>query len=308
MRLDYAVRLDYADIMKPFLPLFIAVTTAAVLAGGSAAFAEATSHPPTKEEKDFYASTVVPALNAVRKAMPPAPAGWVVAGETKISPDPSGLAPADVAVFHVAYLITYKRVTGIKEELRRLDDRYAESSGRNQEDAKPRIDELIRQQTETSLALRKATRRKNQKDMDRLNDELDENGRKMRAVHEDVDKKIALDVEPYLVKDAEAVVLVSLNDAIAELPQGEPLAFPKAAHALRREGTRAGITSWREGQTMILFGGWRLEREGRFRVQADPQPFSPKVRAVRIVVTGDRKRSDSLIGSIDLRALLDLMK
>ncbi len=294
-----------ADTMIRTQRLFIILSTIIALAGTDA-FPNAALHTASKEERDFYVSAVAPALVAVRKAMPPAPPGWVVAGETNIPADPPGRVPADIADLHVAYLITYKRIDGMKEEQRRLDELYAASSSRNREAAKLLIDELIQQQTDTSLALRKAARRRNRQEMERLNAELDENGRKMRAIHEDIDRKIAKDVEPCLVKDAEASILVSINDARAELPEGGSVAFP-GAFALRSEGARSGITSWREGRMMILFGGWEPERQNRFRSKTDPIHFSPKARTIRIVVTGDRKRTEELIGLIDLRAILGLM-
>jgi len=286
---------------------FIPLTVIIALAGWTVS-ADAVVHPATKEEKEFYVSTIVPALTVIKKAMPPAPEGWIIAGETNIDSGPPDRVSGDIADLHINYTITYKRIAGVKEEQQRLDDLYAESSNRNREAAKLQIDELIQQQSQTSLALRKATRRRNQPEMERLNDELEENGRKMRAIHEDVDRKISLDVEPHLVKDTEASILVSLNDTNADLSQGEPLAVPEAVHARRKEGERAGVTSWREGTTVILFGEWERMQEDRFRAKADRAPFSSKARTITIVINGDRKRAESLIGRMNLKGILGLMK
>ncbi len=266
------------------------------------------ARPATKEERDLYASVVVPALNSIKNAMPPAPNGWIVASEAKIPSAPPEQVTGDPTGLRFVYKITYKRIAGLKEEQRRLDDAYAESSSKNQEAAKPLIDDLIQQQTDTSLALRKASRRRDQHEMQRLNDELDENGRKMRAIHEDVDTRISRDVEPYLVKDAEASIRISINDNRSELLQGEPFVLQNAAFALRREGERSGIASWREGQTVILFGNWEPDGQGRFRANTGQPPFSPKVQTITITVTGGRKRADTLISQIDLRTILSLMK
>jgi len=303
----YRYRVPAIDTMKRISSSLIALSAVITLIV-PAAIAGPAAHAATKEEKDYYVSAVVPALKTIKKAMPPAPDGWIVANETRIIPDPPELATGDLGGLRVAYTIAYKRLAGVKEEKRRLDDAYADSSSKNQETAKPLIDELIRQQTETSLALRKASRRRNEPEMRRLNDELDENGRKLRVVHEDVDKRISRDVEPYLVKDGEASIRVSLNETRAELPQGEPFVQKKAAFALRREGQRLGITSWREGQTLILYGSWETDGEARFRAAADQRPFSPKARSIAITITGDRKRTEALIGRIDLGAVLGLMK
>ncbi len=290
------------------IPTLLIVLSAIATLIAPATTAGSAARPATKEERDFYASVVVPVLNSIKKAMPPAPNGWIVASEEKNPSAPPEQVTGDSTGLHLVYTITYKRLTGLKEEQLRLDEAYAESSNKNQEAAKPLIDELIQQQTETSVALRKASRMRNQHEMQRLNDELDENGRKMRAIHEDVDRKISRDVEPYLVKDAEASIRISLNDNRLDLLQGEPFVQHQAAFALRREGERSGIASWREGRTVILFGNWELEGQGRFRANIDQPPFSPKVQTITITVAGDRKRVNTLIGQIDLRTILGLMK
>jgi hypothetical protein len=260
------------------------------------------------EEKDFYASVVVPAMTRVKKALPPAPAGWVVAGQTQVETAPLERVSGEMQSLRFAYVITYKRVEGVTEEKKKLDDAYMESLKKNEEVARPRIEELLKKQTETSLKLRTATRRKNRAEAQRLNDELDENGRTMRALHEEMDKKIAQDVEKYLIKDAEASIRVSLNDSSAELPQGAPFSLPGAAFALRREGERAGVTVWKEGQTVILYGGWQQERENTFRANVAQPPFSPKAKTVKILVTGDKRRVEQLLKQMNLKAVLLLMK
>lgn len=274
----------------------------------SAARADSASRPATQEEKEFYASVIVPAMTAVKNAMPAAPEGWTVASETKINSAPLERVSGYEGRMRFFYAVTYKRVTGVKEEQKMLNTVYTESSTKQAEAAKSRVEELIKQQTETSLALRKATRNKNRAEMQRLNDELEENGRKMRAIHDDVDTKISRDVEKYLVKDAEVTIRVTVNENIAELTQGESLPTADAAFALRKEGKRIGVTSWEEGQTLFLYGNWQPVRPDRFRANVDGPPFSPKAKTIVILLTGDRKRVDKLLKQIDQKAILNLMK
>lgn len=269
--------------------------------------AEGTGHPPAQEEKNFFASVILPILNNVKKAMPSAPSGWIVDGDAKIDPAPD-ITNSAMHYLRFTCTTTYKRVKGVREETKKLDDAYAESRRRHEDDARPRIDELINQQTEVSLALRKAARRRNQVQEKRLNDELEENGRKMRAIHEETDRKIAQDVEQFLVKDAEAAILVTLNDENAELLNGEPFYQPKAVFALRKEGGRSGATGWKEGRTLILFGEWQQTGQTVFRMKMGQPPFWPKVASIKITLIGDKRRVDELLNQMDLKAILSLMK
>ncbi len=266
------------------------------------------TQPPAGDEGKFYASVVAPAMTAIKKALPPAPPGWVVAGEMKTDTAMLEKAVGGMRFLRFSCFISYKRVEGLREERKRLDDAYRESSSGHEEAVKPLIEELLKKQTRTSLKLRKATRRRNRPEVQRLNDELDENGKTMRALHEETDRKIAQDMENYLIKDSEASIRVSLNDNGAELQHGEPVSVRGAAFALRREGERAGATAWKEGRTLILYGDWQQERENTFRAKGEQQPFAPKAKTVKILITGEKKRVEQLLKKMDVKAILSLMK
>ncbi len=284
-----------------FLVVILLLNTAAII------FADSKTRPATEQEKEYLASIVVPAMAVVKKAMPQAPEGWVITSETKIGNSPPK-GSGDIDRLHFEYTIVYKRIAGVKEEKKRLDDAYFESSRKHEETARPRIEELIDLQNETARALRKATRRKNHSEMQRLNDELDENGRKMKAIHEEVDTNIARDVEPYLVKDAEASISVALNDSEAAFPRGEMVTCAGAAFALRREGERVGVTMWREGTTMLLYGDWQLVNQDTFHANGEQPLFAPQARTIRISIVADKKRADELLKQMGLKALMKLMK
>ncbi len=266
----------------------------------------ASSEMSTREEgiKEFYAVAVVPAITTVKKAMPPAPQGWIKTSENVLQ-EPVSKQTNQIR-FH--YQITFKRVTDVQKDKTRLNDVFAESSRRHNEEARPLIEKLIGQQSETASALRKATRKRNQAEIQRLNDELDRNGEKMKALHDDIEKKIALEVEPYLVKDAEASIKVSINDTIAVLPAGEIFTRSDTTLAIRQEGSRIGTTGWKEGQIMLLYGDWHQESQNVFRVKIDQPPVATKVNTIKISLSGNRKRTDELLKQIDIKAILSLMK
>jgi len=269
---------------------------------------DAESQIPTPEEKAFQESVVKPIVAALQKALPPPPPGWVLASDVKDSRQPAELVSADRRRLRARVQIAYKRIQGMKAEQKRLEDAYAESQKRHKEEAKPLIDELIKQQTEVSLKLRTATRRRNAAEEKRLNDELEENGRTMRALHEDIDRGIRQDIEPHLVKDAEAAIQIAVNDSWAELQQAEPMTQPEAAFAFRQEGERSGVTTWREGRTLILYGEWQQAKPGSFQVKGEHQPLDPKARTITVLATGDRKRVEQLLKQTDLNTILKLLR
>lgn len=287
--------------------ILMLIAAAFLLAVSAAPLAAGETQRAGRDEKKSFAASGPEELKAVKKAMPPAPPGWVVAGETTDAPRP-GTASAGAGNLRFTYMIAYRRVSGVLQEKKMLSDAYAESSRKHRDEVRPLIDALIKQQTRTSLALKKASRRRNRVEEERLNNELDDHGRKMQALHDEVDGRIGLDVEPYLVRDAEASIRVDVNDDRAVVvPRGEPVSVPGAAFAFRREGERAGATTWKEGQTLVLYGQWE-EKDRVIRARPLPSSGDSKARTIKITVTGDRGRVEQLLGQTVLKTLLKLLE
>ena len=244
------------------------------------------------------------ALSVIKNAMPSAPQGWTVAVETGTDP---AVLQISAGAHRFGYSISYKRVAGVREGRKQLDRIYGESARRNREAVKPRIDELIRQQTETSLALRKAVRRRNVAEERRLNEDLEANGNRMRELHQDLDRQVAQDVQPYLLRDADAAVTVALNEEAAALPQAEPIAVKGAAFALYRQGAPSGATGWKQGELLVLYGEWRSLGNNVFSAQV-LAGSDQKARTIRITIAGEQARAQQLLNQIDLEAVLSLMK
>ncbi len=244
-------------------------------------------------------------LDIVKQAMPPAPAEWLMIQDAGLQAD--ALFRIDSSAMPCSYSVLYKKIKGIKEETQRLEKEYSASYKKHSVAAKPLIDELIKQQTEASLALRKASRRRDHNLERKLNEELDENGRKMRALHADTDRKIGQDIEGYLIRDAEASIRVSLDETYAELPNSAAISEPKAAGALISQGRKTGMIGWKEGQRLVLYGNWRQVSETAFRADPGQMSNTPGTGRISILITGDPARIEQLWQKMDVRALTGLL-
>jgi hypothetical protein len=265
-------------------------------------------HPATQQEKDFYASVVVPTLSTVRKAMPRAPEGWVVENESPIAPALPDPVTGEPGSLNYSYSITYKRVAGVQEETKRLGEAYAEIAKKSAEAAKSRLDELAGNQAEAEQSLKKAQKHKEIGRERRLKKELEEIDRKLKALAQETERKTEQEIEQFLVKDFEVVIRVFLNESSAEFPGAKAFSRPKAAFALRKEGERIGAKDWKEAQTLILYGEWQEVRLNTFRASMAQKPYWPKPQTITIAVAGERTRTDHFLKQTDLRSLLELMK
>jgi hypothetical protein len=84
--------------------------------------------------------------------------------------------------------------------------------------------------------------------------------------------------------------------------------MPDAAFAFRREGERERATTWKEGQTLILYGQWQEEKDRVIRARPLPAPGSSKAHTIKITVTGDKGRVEQLLGQTALKTILKLLE
>ena len=267
-----------------------------------------TMHPPTQAEKDFYAATVLPALTTVRNAMPRAPQGWIVEGETPVALLLPEQVTEDAGRLRTVYEIRYARIDGVEAEKKRLDEVYTEAKKTHGEAAKAQADELAKKQAEAEKALKQAVKNKKKAEEKRLRKELEETAAKQRAIQADMEQAIRADTDEYLIRDTAITVRVEINPAAAGLPQSRAFSRPKAAYALKKEGGRVGPTGWQTDQLMILYGDWDDAGNGQFRGKVDETPFSPKVRTITVTFTGDRTRTEQFLKQMGMKDILGLMK
>lgn len=285
---------------------------APLLAAGSAAGAPAVAgdlRTPTQEEKDFYASVVLPAMTVVKRAMPSVPLGWTVESETPVPSSLPDLIAGDPGKLWFSYAITYKRTAAdIERDRKRLDESIAEARKTIESENAARTTELTKQRLETENALAKTANRKNQADEKRLRKELDEINGKLLALAEESEKAVIRETEEHLVRDTSFTVRVTINATTASFPDARYFSRPKAAYALKKEGGRVGLTGWKPDQVLLLYGDWEDARQDTFRGKAELRPFSSRVRTIAIMMEGDPLRMDQFYKHAGMRDLLGMMK
>jgi len=276
--------------------------------GASGAPTGGAMRPPTQEEKNFYASVVLPNVTKVRNAMPPVPPGWAVESETPIASALPGEITGDASGLRFSYAITYKRVAGIEEEKKRLDEVYAEALKQHTAAAKEQTDKLTKQKAAVEQALKKAAKQKKRAEEKRLKKEREDIAGKLRAIPEDTEKAINADVDDYLVRDTAITVRVTVNDTTAGLADARYFSRPKAAYALKNEGGRVGPTGWKADELLLLYGDWEDAGKNSFRGKVDQAPFSSKVRTITVYIAGDRSRTEQFLKQMGMKDILGMLK
>jgi hypothetical protein len=286
------------------------VLLAVLLACGAAAPAPAATetHQATKEEKAFYEAVVLPTLMIVKKAMPPAPQGWIVEAESLPAPALSEQVSGEPGGLQYSYSITYKRVEGVQEDAKQRDEAAAELRKKMSDAAKAEIEVLTKKQAETEDALKKARKRNEAGKEKKLQKTLDDIEKRLSIIPQETVQKIAQEADQYLVKDTKVNIRVFLNERAAEFPKAKGYSRPKAAFACRKEGEGVGLTGWKDTETIILYGNWSEVRRNVFQADFEQAPFTPTVRTVRLDIIGDAARVDQMLKKMSLKDIVEMVK
>lgn len=293
--------------MKQRVPVLVALI---FLASGAfrPSLAGGEMHSPTLEEKTFYTNIVVPALTTIERAMPPAPQGWAVESRTAIAPTLPDQVSIEPGSFRYDYAIVYKRIDGVGDEQKRLDETAAAVQKEAAETAKEQHDTLMKKMALTRQALLKARNDKAVGRERRLKKELAETERNLAALPGEMEQKVLQATEPLLVKDAGLLVRLSLDEGAAAFPDAKAFTRAKVAFALRKEGMRVGVTGWKETETLLLYGDWQEVQPNSFRARMEKKPFGPKPQAILLSVTGDEKRTARFLKQLGLKDIVGLMQ
>jgi len=291
-------RIDRSFINRILLALFVA---AMVLVNEGA-------HASTQEEETFFRDVFLPAMKMVKAAMPAAPEGWIVESETKIDETLPEQVSGDILNLRFTYAITYKRVKGVPEETKQLDDALAASKKKYNDTAGNQTGELAKKKKALEQALQTSQKRKESGREKRLQKELDEVTRKLDAIPQDTEQMISQEMEEFLVKDTEVQVRVIVNDSTAAFPDARFFSRPKAAYALKKDEGRIGATGWQTGKYMILYGDWQDAGKFAFRGKVEQKPLWPRAQTIKIEMVGDWVRIEPLFKKINMRSIMSLMK
>jgi hypothetical protein len=293
--------------MKRIVPLLAALM---LLASGAApsAVANGEMHPTTPEEKTFYTNAVVPALTTIERAMPPAPQGWTIESRTAIAPSLPDQVSQEPGSLRYDYAITYKRVDGVGDEQKRLDETAAAVQKEATEAAEARNKKLMTKKTLTRRAMFKAQNNQDAAKEKQFKRELVKIERDLDALPGETEQKVLQATEPLLGKDAAVTIRLSLDEDAIAFPEGKAFTRPKVAFALRREGMRVGTTGWKESEILILYGDWQEVQPNSFRGRMEKKPFRPKPQTIMLSVTGDEKRTTQFLKQMGLKDIVGLMK
>jgi hypothetical protein len=275
--------------------------------GTCAARADAPCNRGYRDTTVAERATMTRILESVRRALPPAPEGWVI-----INDDPPTV-PANLCMdfertpWPYQYSLTYRR-TDKQAEMDAGTRAAAEIMKADLEKKQPRLDAI---QAKSMALVKQQVALMEKGDMPRalaLNEQMAVLQEQAKAIMEEGDAEERMQaIMKETMRDIEIGISVRVNPA-AESPAGDDstaitvAGSPQAAY--RWDSRDAGS---HQGGAMVLYGQWRtLSHGGRGLVVRSHVPAN-FAHGIAVSVHADEKRLASVIESIDFGALAGLV-
>ena len=261
--------------------------------------------PCNKGYRDSTAAeraTMTSVLQAAKKALPPAPTGWVIVGDDEISITTNLCRDYEAAPWVYDFHRTYQRIDDQEARDKILADAAAASQAAlakkqpRLDAAMARMNGLVQKQValleKGDMAGAQALNgevAKSQADYQKIMDEGDSQAQFDAAI-----AKASRDKTMYIN------VIVNSNQETTD-PNAKSLPLPPGARAAFR--WPSSREQYPEDHAMILLGQWQPAPDGVWKRVLHPAAAPTAAQVISISVTADPERIAGVIGAIDVKSL-----
>ena len=241
-------------------------------------------------------------LQAVKRALPPAPGGWVIVGDDQISITTNLCRDYEAAPWSYHFGRSYTRVDDQAARDKIMADAAATAAAA-QAKKQPRLDALMARMeklTKTQVAL---IQKGDMAGATALNDEMARLQEQYKAVIDEGDSDTQLTASlAEASRDQHMHISVGVNSNQVK-PDNDATVMPPPAGAraaYRWSTTQDGVT---EDHVLILLGQWRPMADNVWKRVLHPEMAPTAAQVMTIRVAADPGRIAGIISSIDVRTL-----
>jgi hypothetical protein len=245
---------------------------------------------------------VTAVLQAAKRALPPAPTGWVIAGDDQFSVPTNLCRDYEAAPWSYHFSRSYTRVDDQEARNKIMADAAAASAAA-QAKKQPRLDALMARMeklTKTQVAL---IQKGDMAGATALNEEMARLQDQYKAVQDEGDSQAQLNASfAEASRDQHMYIGLQVNSN-QEKPDNDATVMPPPAGAraaYRWSTTQDGLT---EDHVLILLGQWRPMADNVWKRVLHPEMAPTAAQVMTIRVTADPGRIAGILSSIDVRTL-----
>jgi len=247
-------------------------------------------------------ATITAVLEAAKKALPPAPTGWVMQGDDQISVTTSLCRDYEGAPWNYHFNREYQRVDDQEARNKILGD-AATASAAAQALKQPRLDAIMARMqklTERQVAL---FQKGDYVGAGALDAEVAKAQGEYQKILDEGDSQAQMDAAVAKASRDQTMYIDVVVNSNQETPDAtaKSLPLPPGARAAFRWSTTRGTVV--EDHALILLGQWQRSADGSWKRVRHPEMAPTAAQVISISVTADPERLNAILGSIDVKSL-----
>jgi hypothetical protein len=247
-------------------------------------------------------ATMTAVLQAAKKALPPAPTGWVIVGDDQISVTTNLCRDYEDAPWSYDFNREYQRVDDQAARDKIIADAGAASNAAY-ELKKPRLDAIMAKMqklTERQVALLQKNDFAGAEAMNGEKAKLEAEYKKVLDEGDSDEQFAAAAARASHDMTMNIDVAVNSNQVMPDASATSLALPPGARAAFQWNTTREQIT---EGHALILLGQWQRNADGSWRRVRHPEMAPTAAQVISISINADPERLAATIASIDIKGL-----
>jgi hypothetical protein len=273
----------------------------AVALGAANAYADGVCEKGNRDTTPAERQTMMGVMEAVKAALPLAPAGWVIGGYEELSPIGSICMDAESTPWAYGFSRTFNRTDDLAERERAMAE--AAAAVRAARDARqPRMDALQVKVDAASKEFAAAAQSGDQARIAASQRAMDAISAEYAAFFAEAeDPQLLESVARTTMQDNTMSIGISVNPGgIADSDLQRVAPFAGAQSAYRWIETADGFET---AHVLLLFGAWQPRDAGGMTSSRRGTASSSAAHAIAVRVDADPGRLDSLLATIDFGAL-----
>jgi len=295
--------LEVFFMKKPFFSIFVLILNVMVIS--LLVFADGETRKATQKEKDFYRMV----MGALIQALPAGPEGW---SEEKNQFTELELVTPDCEKypFRVNYGASWNDFTRKQAADEEMQKVLFPKMMNNASD--PTYKKLTEERDKLAKEFGNALGKNDKPTVERLQGELETNGKKLQDIIDANDKESDGIMEKMSARDVSIKIGIQVNEFSEGLNESVVQDAPVAGClTYRTQGKWTKSYGWLEGTTYVLLGkGWHLKTDGGTSIETKERKGIPStvVQTIFVCVQADPARAKQVLEKIDWNALKKLIQ
>lgn len=247
-------------------------------------------------------ATMTAVLQAAKKALPPAPAGWAIEGDDQVSVIKNLCRDYEAAPWNYQFNRNYRRVDDEEARNKIIVDAAAAAAAA-QKLKQPRLDAAMARIEKISARQVALIQKGDFAGAEAINDEMTKAQADYQKIADEGDSQAQMDATIARASRDRAIYIVVVVNSNQEWPDASAttLVPPPGAHAAFQWNTKHEQEI--DGHALILLGQWQRTAQGSWKRVRHPEMAPSAAQVISIRITADPGRLAATIASFDFKGL-----